>query len=305
MIGGSYTGGISFFKGLGDGRYAAAKPVLRTDGKPLDEEAAQAPCLGDWDGDGDWDMVVGFIQGPVKLFVNDGKFRFSAGKPLTAAGKRIGARDGGPCITDWDGDGILDLLVGDGEGNIHFYQGKEKGSIDLAAGTVLIKQTTANGWDPRKADANSPTGFSPAGPGVRVKPYAADWNGDGKLDLLVGDFIYIAKPGPELTAEQKKELARLEKKSSDMSKTMQAAYERLYTEALKKIGKKVPKNSTPYAVKLTKAEQSKLQKIWMDVMQKDKTLTKMQEESYAVYRKLGQLKGEPESTGLVWVYLRK
>jgi hypothetical protein len=57
VVSGSYAGGLSFFKGLGGGKCAAEKKFTDKDGKPLSDEFAESACLGDWDGDGDWDVA--------------------------------------------------------------------------------------------------------------------------------------------------------------------------------------------------------------------------------------------------------
>ncbi len=39
---------------------------------PGDESGYTAPCIGDWDGDGDFDILIGtYTDGPVYLFLNE------------------------------------------------------------------------------------------------------------------------------------------------------------------------------------------------------------------------------------------
>lgn len=226
---------------------------------------------------------------------------FSEGEELKCNGKPISAFDGGPCVTDWDGDGILDLILGDDLGNVIFYKGTAKDSLDLTMDEnayILPKENSKDAWKMRKLDSKSKYGFSPAKPGARVKPFTADWNGDGKLDLLVGDFFNLERPAPKLTEKQKKELSALEDKQRAIVKKQQVCYERIGKQALRVIGKN----------KIEELSQEEMQK-YVDTFRKigeqDKEYLQLNQEYYKLHQAIEKLRPTPELTGVVWVYLRK
>jgi hypothetical protein len=81
------------------------------------------PCVADWDQDGKPDLLVGGAEGEVLWYRNVGtRTKPALAKPETLLPalrkkpplppKRSGLRVK-PCVTDWNGDGRPDLLVGD------------------------------------------------------------------------------------------------------------------------------------------------------------------------------------------------
>ena len=167
---------------------------------------ASATHAVDWDGDGDLDLLVGDIRGHLHLLENKGtrtEHAFAKERSVRAAGKVIRVEgDAGPFTADWDGDGDLDLLVGAGDGSVSLFRNETDGAgaPRLAAAAVLVPP----GHRAHGAKA-------PAEPrrGARAKVCAADWNGDGRLDLLLGDVTDQKPALPEPTPEQKAEHERL------------------------------------------------------------------------------------------------
>ena len=274
------------------------KKITQKDGKPVSKGYAQTPCMGDWDGDGDYDMALGVISGPVKLYLNNGDLTFTEAGDFTVNGKPITASDGGPCVVDWDGDGVLDLLLGDGQGSVDFYPGTGRGARELRAKETIIKADANGGWQPRKPSKNPAMPFTPAQPGVRTKPFAADWNNDGKLDLLVGDFLQIEQPAPKLTAAQKKQLAKLREQRSAVMKRMQEAGKRLEARVQKVTGLKGWDDGDD-------EQRRKYSDTYMAEAKKDKDYERVSREYSDLYMKISKLEPRAEPTGVVWVYLRK
>jgi hypothetical protein len=319
LISGSWPGEIFFFKGLGKGRFAApvklkdkkdktiniggglrkepggmilvagdaqfektAKgTVILYEGQRIEvPDGKRAGITGtassvhavDWNGDGKIDLLVGDVRGHVYLVPNEGtprKYAFGKERKLQSGGKSLLVNgDAGPFACDWDGDGKLDLLVGAGDGSVWFYRniGKAK-EPKLAAGVQLVPPGDARfGADAPKKPTR----------GIRAKVCAVDWNGDGRLDLLVGDFATQKPDHPEPTAREKAEHAKLRKELDSARERFSELYQKLHGQA---------------AVKAPK-EREKLEKEFNEVRSRMGELQ-------------NRLPSEYENHGWVWLFLRK
>ena len=223
VLSGSYPGEIYWFRGLGQGKFAAGAPLKDADGKAIDVGRASAAFAFDWDDDGDYDLIVGNILGEVHLVLNEGTARApryehlgiieADGTPI-----KIEHGDAAPVVADWDGDGKPDLIVGCGDGSVVWYRNEEEPqSPHLAAPETLIP-ASALGW---KDDAER----EPGQWGVRAKVCVTDWNGDGKLDILLGDTGGGHLGKPTLTDEEKREQARARTELPRLKEKWEATYQ--------------------------------------------------------------------------------
>ncbi|HRE11151.1 MAG TPA: VCBS repeat-containing protein, partial [Ignavibacteria bacterium] len=129
---------------------------------------ASAPCLADLDNDGDLDIITGNSGGKLTYYRNNGSasvFNFQL-ISNNYAGVNVG-NDAAPSLGDLDGDGDLDLLVGNRLGQIAFY--RNTGSVTSPVFTFV----TSN-YAGINAFQNS-------------VPAIVDINGDTDPDLFVGN----------------------------------------------------------------------------------------------------------------------
>jgi len=193
VISGSWPGEIYLFKNEGDGRFSAPEKVKHRDGKPVNVGNATAVFAADWDADGDLDLLIGDIEGQVFL-VPGSPEGFGAARKLQAGGRiiRVPQGDAGPCVADWDADGRDDLLVGAGDGSVRWYRNTgTRTEPALAEERVLVWSGAGTGMI---VGANRGLQPSERPWGTRAKIAVTDWNQDGRLDLLLGDWSSYARP---------------------------------------------------------------------------------------------------------------
>lgn len=257
--------------GKADGTFRKAEVLKGTDGQPLiipikgmeemTENICTRPFAVDWDGDGKLDLVVGNFSGTFYWFKGEGKGQFQP-KPEKimsgAAPLKIKGVHSDPFVVDWDGDGDLDLISGSSDGGVYWAENKAgKGKMpELKAFEPLIKAgpAVAYGAPLREEDLKGPTSAT--------RVWVDDINGDGKLDLLVGDNTTLLSPAKGLSDEQfKKKFAE-------------------WQEAFNAVGKKLSAASGPEEQKKASEEFNKLYTSRSEFMRE-------------------------ERTGFVWLYLQK
>ena len=125
----------------------------------------------DLNNDGRLDILTGSLGGEIHVFYRKPNGTFAAGTTLRRSFFRSLSCGSSTSVaaTDWDADNDIDLVVGNSRGEVYLVINKGNASKASWAAPARIKAKRAN---------IQLTGS--AGPCV------ADWDGDGKGDLLLG-----------------------------------------------------------------------------------------------------------------------
>ncbi len=178
---GDYLGDILFVPNAGVRRHPSYfasgggvdRARLQTDDHGRYWANLLSPVAYDWNGDGKMDLICGegtYSANAIHLLENagSGNPRFSSARHTVLA-YGDGREQLMPAIADFNGDGFPDLAVADRTGQVSLYLSAGKPRLG-----VELTRTSAVSF-----------GGAPGLPGL-CGIFAADYNGDGLIDLIVG-----------------------------------------------------------------------------------------------------------------------
>ncbi|KAH8048336.1 hypothetical protein JL722_12569 [Aureococcus anophagefferens] len=187
LVVGEYWGALFYYENVG----SAASPTYSAvtgNASPFDDVDVgrnSAPALGDLDGDGDLDLVVGVMYGALLYYENVGNATspsYEAAIENPFDGIDVGLHSA-PALGDLDADGDLDLVVGEEDGALYYYENAGSG----ASPSYMAVTGTRNPFDGIDG-------------GDYSRPAIGDLDGDGDLVLVVGvrngDLYYYEIEGP-------------------------------------------------------------------------------------------------------------
>jgi|GEM_PF-1431872 len=171
-------------------------PQIMMGKQPLIKGNYLSPWICDWNKDGKPDLLLGegtYSANSVRLFANSG----SRLKPVFSEEREFYLAYGEgfeqliPCVVDYNGDGLDDLIVGTRTGQIRLHKGTKK----AVEGKDLVAAARGN-LAPAilEYEGNLEIGGKEIFDTMAM-PYPCDWNEDGLFDLLLGSTkgkIYIA-----------------------------------------------------------------------------------------------------------------
>ncbi|MEZ4422482.1 MAG: VCBS repeat-containing protein [Gemmatimonadota bacterium] len=161
LVAGTWRDGVFWWRNTGTRTapdYAEPDSALVT----LTRGSNATPALGDVDGDGDLDLMVGESSGEINYYRNEGTAAVPRFELVTDRFLDIDAgRRSFPVLMDQDGDGDVDLLVGGEDGAVRLWEN--------TGGEIFVERPE---FELRFTPFSTPT--------------FGDLDGDGRLELLTG-----------------------------------------------------------------------------------------------------------------------
>lgn len=172
------------------------------------------PCMCDWEGDGDPDLLIGGGYGWIRIVINEGSQErpaFAEPRPILSEGAPIKILRNDvlgephhwhnmgypyPVCVDWDMDGLPDLVVPNETNRVFWYRnvGSRAGPQFGERRQILVEGYPDSPELRRLSAERALDQADPTYPREKERPFfwrtgaaVADWNGDGLTDIATHD----------------------------------------------------------------------------------------------------------------------
>ena len=148
---GGIDGKIFYLQNVGVDAFPvfSSSAFIQNNGSNLDAGSRSAPVVYDWDSDGKKDLLVGSYTGTVRFYRNtgtDASPAFSGYQNLEADGLTVDVGSySRPDVFDWNGDGMVDLLVGNGDGNVRVFNAVNPALPLLSFVSAVVNDSSGDG----------------------------------------------------------------------------------------------------------------------------------------------------------------
>ncbi|MCD4847315.1 MAG: T9SS type A sorting domain-containing protein [Candidatus Aegiribacteria sp.] len=176
IVVGDRNGYVNYFRGTATS-VLTTEPDIKANGTTIDVGNSSAPVIVDWNEDGLLDLILGqesTSPGSVRLYLNSGtpeNHAFTTYTWIQSSSSNISWSRCTPQVVDINLDGKKDLICGENNGKLAFYENVGTNASPVFSGYEYLE---SNGSD---IDIYY---------GSRL--WVNDWDEDGLLDLLVSDY---------------------------------------------------------------------------------------------------------------------
>jgi hypothetical protein len=287
VLSGSCSGEVYLFRRREGTTFEVGKPLADSKGRTIQIKGLMGVFAVDWKAEGKLDLLAGTAKGEIYLIANEGDQKnpvFGEPQQLEAGGVPIQVESGftSPIVADWNGDDKADLLTGAGDGSVVWYRniGTAIQPV-LAAAEVLVPKSTL----PQTGENNS----RPLACGRDARICVTDFNGDGRLDLLVGDTSSRFEGKPVQSEKERQQETQAIEELSQLLKAWAEQYQK-YRELLLSPAGDSPAEKVSRDKKLKEAH---------DVLAKTKAKITTAQTIIEFYQSQNQ------THGYVWLFMRK
>jgi len=179
LIVGNGDGDVFYYQNVGtnDKPVFLNRDILKVGEKNLNVGSNASPFVVVWNEDGKKDLIVGNGDGDIFFHQNVGtndKPVFLNRDILKVGEKNLNVgTNASPFVVDWNEDGKKDLIIGNGDGGVFFYQNVGTNDKPVFFNREVIRKSETDHEHLVTVMQNA-------------SPFVVDWNEDRKKDLIVG-----------------------------------------------------------------------------------------------------------------------